>query len=81
MTSDLIEKFIESKEMSGQPVNIFFRQRSTINGLFVQAYDYKDMKAKNFWRIVPATKAAEWNQTKDINLTRLFSGTDFLKIK
>jgi len=81
MTSDVIEKFVESKEMTGQPVNIFFRQRSTINGLFVQAYDYNDMKAKNFWRIVPGTKITEWNQTRDINLTRLFSGSDFLKLK
>jgi hypothetical protein len=81
MTSDVIEKFVESKEMTGQAVNIFFRQRSTFNGLFVQAYDYKDMKAKNFWRIVPGTKITEWNQTKDINLTRLFSGSDFLKLK
>ncbi len=81
MTSDVIEKFVESKDMAGKPVNIFFKQRSTITGLFIQGYDYNEMKAKNFWRIVSEAKIAEWKQTKDINLARLFSGTDFSKLK
>ncbi len=81
MTADLIEKFVESKTAAGQPVSIFFKQRSTITGLFIQGYDYNEMKAKNFWRIVSEAKIAEWKQTKDINLARLFSGSDFSKLK
>ena len=81
MTSDVIEKYVESKEITGQPINIFFRQRNTINGLFIQGNDYQELKAKNFWRVVTGVKIDEWKQTKDINLTRLFSGSDFSRLK
>jgi predicted small secreted protein len=81
MTAEAIEKYTESKEKAGQTVSIFFKQRSTIQGLFIQTKDYQEMKAKNFWRIVQASKIEEWNQTKDLNLCRLFSGSDFMKIK
>ena len=81
MTFDLIEKFVESKEMTGKPVNIFFKQRNTIEGLFVQGKDYQEMKVKNFWRIVAGPNIAEWNKTKDMNLARLFSGSDFTRLK
>ncbi len=81
MTSDLIEKFVESKEMTGQTVNIFFKQRNAITGLFIQGNDYHELKAKNFWRIVAGSKIAEWQQTKDMNLARLFSGSDFSRLK
>ena len=81
MTYDVIEKFVESKEMVGKPVNIFFKQRNSLAGLFIQGNDYQEMKVKNFWRIVTEPKIAEWNKTKDINLTRLFSGSDFSRLK
>jgi hypothetical protein len=81
MTNDLIGKFVESKEMLGQPVNIFFKQRNAITGLFIQWNDYEEMKAKNFWRIVSESKIEEWRQTKDVNLAKLFSGTDFSRLK
>ena len=81
MTFDLIEKFVESKEMNGKPVNIFFNQRNSIAGLFIQAVDYQELKVKNFWRIVPSPRIEEWNKTKDMNLARLFSGSDFTRLK
>lgn len=81
MTSDVIEKFIESKENAGKTVNISFRQRNAINGLFIQWKDYEEMKVKNFWRIVPEAKIEEWKKTKDSSLAKLFSGNDFTKIK
>lgn len=81
MTNLLIEKYVESSEKINKPVDIFFKQRNSINGLFIQGHDYKEMKAKNFWRIVAESKIAEWNKTKDISLARLFSGSDFTKLK
>ena len=81
MTADLIEKFVESKDIKGNPVSIFFRQRNAITGLFVEWNDYEEMKAKNFWRIVSESKIDEWRRTKDISLARLFSGTDFTRLK
>ena len=81
MTNDLIQKFIEYKDRTGKAVNIFFKQRNPINGLFIQWKDYDEMKAKNFWRIVSESKIEEWKKTKDITLARLFSGGDFTKLK
>lgn len=81
MTSDMIEKYVESKEITGKPVNIFFRQRNAIVGLFIESRDYQELKSKNFWRIVSESKIAEWNKTKNEDLAKLFSGTDFTRLK
>lgn len=81
MTSEVIEKFVESKDPNGKLTSIFFKQRSTIHGMFIQGRDYQEMKAKNFWRIVNESRLEEWKKTNDINLTRLFSGNDFAKLK
>lgn len=81
MTNDVIGKYVESKEITGKPVSIFFKQRNAITGLFIQWKDYEEMKTKNFWRIVPESKIDEWQKTKDLSLARLFSGSDFTKLK
>ena len=81
MTSEVIEKYVESAEVAGKPVTISFKQRNNITGIFILGYDYADMKKKNFWRIISETKIAEWQVSKDVNLARLFSGSDFTKIK
>ncbi len=81
MTSEVIEKFVEAKDPNGKPVSVFFKQRSTMHGMFIQGRDYQEMKAKNFWRFVIEARLEEWKKTNDINLTRLFSGNDFAKLK
>lgn len=81
MTSEAIEKFIETKGKAEASVNISFKQRNSINGFFIQWKDYDEMKVKNFWRIVSESKMDEYRQTKDISLARLFSGGDFTKLK
>ena len=81
MTPELIGKYVESKEVHGNPVNIFFRQRNAITGIFIETNDYQEMKAKNFWRIVTESKIEEWKKTKDANLAKLFSGSDFSRLK
>ncbi|MFT3680190.1 MAG: short-chain dehydrogenase [Ferruginibacter sp.] len=81
MTNEMIEKYIESKDVSGKPVNISFRQRNAIVGLFIQSKDYEELKAKNFWRIVSESKIEEWNNTRNIELARLYSGSDFTRLK
>ena len=81
MAPDVIEKYVESEQVSGSPVSIFFKQRSTIKGIFIQDYDYKDMKQRNFWRIVPESKIEEWQKSHDNSLAKLFCGADFSKLK
>ena len=52
MTNDMIEKFIETKNRENSQVNIHFKQRDTVKGVFIRNNDYDDLKSKNFWRIV-----------------------------
>ena len=50
MTSEMIEKFIENKNRKDAAVNIHFKERSTVIGLFIQGADYSELKSKNFWQ-------------------------------
>ncbi len=80
MTSEMIQKFIENKNRKEIAVNIHFKERSTVTGLFIQGTDYNELKSKNFWRIVSSTYLAEWNQTKNVNLARIYNGISFTKL-
>ena len=81
MTSELIEKYVEQKDINGKPITISFKQRNNITGIFIQATDYTELKKKNFWRIVSESKINEWKQTNDSGLAKLFSGSDFTRLK
>ena len=80
MTNDLIEKFIETGKRKNQEVNIHFKTRSTITGMFIRTDDYVELKSKNFWRIVPSSRLQEWKNTNDMSLSRLFNGTEFTRL-
>jgi hypothetical protein len=80
MTAEMIETFIEQKIRKGARVNIHFKDRSTVTGLFIQTPDYDELKSKNFWRIVSQQRAAEWKATKDVNLARVFNGASFTRL-
>lgn len=78
MNTELIERFIEKR--ISQPVNIHFKGRPTVTGIFIAGRDFEEMKKKNFWRIVPSSRVEEWNKSKDNNLSRLFNGSEFSKL-
>jgi hypothetical protein len=80
MTTDMIEKFIESKTLKNANVNIHFKARSTVKGVFIRTNDYEELKSKNFWRIVSESKLEEWEETKDVNLARIYSGALFTRL-
>lgn len=80
MTNEMIEKFIDTKVKGIAPVNIHFKQRNTVKGLFIKGNDYDELKSKNFWRIVSDTNAAEWKRTGDSNLARIFNGAEFTRL-
>jgi len=80
MTQEMIEKFVETKTKEDETLNIHFKDRQTVKGLFIRSTDYEEMKAKNFWRIVNHMNIKEWEKTKDMNLTRLFNGAAFTKL-
>ena len=80
MTNDIIEKFIKSKSTKNGRINIHFKQRDTVKGVFIQTNDYEELKSKNFWRIVSESKIAEWEKTKDNSLARIYNGAEFTRL-
>jgi hypothetical protein len=80
MTNDQIEKFIEPKHLSIHSVKIDFKTRNSLTGLFIQTNDYKELKAKNFWRIVTGANIETWKTTKDLSLARIFNGAEITKL-
>ena len=80
MTNVLIGNFIESDKRKNKVVRIQFKKRDAINGLFLVGADYEEMKEKNFWRIVTASREEEWNNTQSLSCSRLFSGDEFTKL-
>ena len=80
MTNDRIEKFIESKANKNNEINIHFKERKTLKGVFVYNDDYNELKAKNFWRIVSGESLGEWKRTKEKSLERIFNGSLFTRL-
>lgn len=80
MTTEMIEKFVESKGRKDSAVNIHFKERSSVKGVFVHTADYDELKYKNLWRIVINSKIEEWNRTKNMDLSRIFNGISFTRL-
>ena len=80
MTNEAISKHVDKKDHSEKTLNIHFKQRNTITGLFIRGNDYEDLRSKNFWRIVTNANIEQWKKTKDMNLARIFNGTEFTRL-
>jgi hypothetical protein len=80
MTTEMIQKFIDNKDRKHSSVNIHFKERSAVKGMFVRTADYDELKYKNLWRIVINTKIEEWNRTKNMDLCRIFNGLSFTRL-
>jgi len=80
MTSELIEKFILDQSRKGLAVNIHFKDRPTVCGIFIYAKDYSELKSKNLWRIVSESNITKWKKDGDINSTRIFNGVSFTRL-
>lgn len=80
MINDQIENFLLQKKVDKAPVQINFKTRSAIVGLFIQTGDYEELKTKNFWRIVAQLNIDEYRKSNDINLTRIFNGAEFTRL-
>ncbi|MBL0145952.1 MAG: short-chain dehydrogenase [Chitinophagaceae bacterium] len=79
MTNDQIEKVMET-HLDKSTLNIFFKTRSTIKGVFIKTSDYTELKTKNLWRIVSESKLKEYQTTKDTSLARIFNGTEITRL-
>ena len=81
MTVEQIEQFLSREAVpQGKIIRFEMKKRNPVRGLIVQGKDYNELKGKNFWRIVTQTNIAAYQKTKDINLAKIFAGSDFLKL-
>lgn len=80
MTIEHISKVIEENDSSTQTLKIEFKKRNAIKGRIIKGRDYSDLKSKNFWRIVTDANLEEWNKSQNIDLAKIYSGTEFTKL-
>ncbi len=75
-----IEKFLDLKTKKSKVVNVHFKDRSTVTGIFIVTNDHEHLKSKNFWRMVNIKNIQTWEKTKNIELSRLFNGATFSRL-
>lgn len=81
MTSVEIEKFMSQKNKQSRAVQISFKTRTSMKGLFIELADYEDLKRKNLWRIVSESNLGAYQQTNDNNLARIFNGVEITRLE
>lgn len=77
MTIEQIERFIGSETDCFSKV---FLKARTVEGIFIKASDFSELKKKNFWRIVSVGRIEEYQKSKDVALSRIFNGQEFVKL-
>ena len=82
MNIEEIQKFIKEKTREGNEyVKITFKKRDPVFALFAKnSPDFNELKAKNFWRMVSRANFDNYAKSKNIELTRIFSGSEFSKL-
>lgn len=80
MTNEQIEKFLKEKYLDKSPVQINFKTRNSIMGIFIKTADYAELKSKNLWRIVGESNIDNYRKSKDINLARIFNGVEITRL-
>ncbi len=80
MTNEQIDTFL-TEETRSKLININFKSRNTIQGIFLAANDYEDLKSKNLWRIVTSARLEDYRKTNNLSVSRIYNGSDFTKLK
>jgi hypothetical protein len=80
MTNDQIEKQLKTLPEAKKVFRIHFKTRNSMLGMFINTGDYDDLKSKNFWRIVTGANIEIWTKSKDMNLPRIFNGSEFTRL-
>jgi len=81
MTNEQIEKFLSKKNLDKTTVQINFKTRQAIRGIFIKTADYDELRSKNLWRIVGGNSIPEFKKSGDINLARIFNGLEMTRLE
>jgi hypothetical protein len=80
MTIERIERFVKDHLNLPHYIDVHMKGKSLEPVMFIAGGDYEELKEKNFWRVVSASKAEQWEKTKDYKLVRIYSGTLFTSL-
>ena len=80
MTNDQIENFLNQVDFNKSKVQINFRSRNSMVGIFLKTTDFIELKSKNLWRIVNETKIDEFLSVNDESVARIFNGVEITKL-
>ena len=80
MDIERIEHYIKPSIRNNTTIDIHFKGRSPVTGLFIRANDYDELKSKNFWRVVHLSQLQRWSETNDMNIARIFNGASFTSL-
>ncbi|HEY0677261.1 MAG TPA: short-chain dehydrogenase [Chitinophagaceae bacterium] len=80
MTNDQIEKFLKPEYLGTSRIQISFKTRQSIKGIFIKTNDYAELKSKNLWRIVSESKIDEYAKSKNTGLARIFNGVEMTRL-
>lgn len=80
MRHEDIEKFLDKKPGSNT-IEIRFKTRQPVRGVFLKTPDYDELSQKNLWRIVNERNLVSFRESNDLNLARIFNGSDFTKLE
>jgi len=80
MTNEQIERFLQQDHLDKTPVKITFKTRKPVVGVFIKTADYSELKSKNFWRIVGEVNIESYRKSRDMNLARIYSGSEITKL-
>jgi hypothetical protein len=80
MTNEQIEKFLQPQFLDKTCIQISFKTRQGIKGIFIKLKDFPDLKSKNLWRIVSESRMEEYSKSKDANLARIFNGSEMTRL-
>jgi hypothetical protein len=81
MNTEMIAKFCETQKIPNDNcIRIDFKKRNPLFGFLVQAGDYEDLKSKNFWRIVIHSNIQNWQKSRDMDMAKIYNGSEFTKL-
>jgi len=81
MRSEEITKFLDTKITNkNKYVKIEFSKRPAIYGFFIASNDFGYLSSKNFWRVVTKNHFDEYQRSRNIDLARIFNGSEFSKL-
>jgi hypothetical protein len=81
MTNEEITRFMLRQKADSLEVQISFKKRNSLKGIFIRQPDYEELSRKNLWRIVSEGHIAAYKQSKDQGLAKIFNGSEFTKLE